>query len=293
MKIEKIVVVPKLSKYELDMHLLNLASDKIIDRYKKEGVDIDRILSSHERQKQELNKLKQLLPNALFISRDEFTNDIATRADLVIAFGGDNHFQYVSHFINDKLILGINSDPVSSEGALTYFTVDSFSNELNNIKAGKYNIEEWTRLGVYFNGNYVGLATSEVFIGEKERKNMSRHILEFGKKKEEQKCSGLIVATGTGATGWYDSSCRYLYENGNKFSKIESSGRFLITEPYNGKHSNYSMLEGKLNINEELLIHSLNDSSGIVTLDCIEEYKFNRGAHVKVKIGVSLKVIRP
>ena len=122
---------------------------------------------------------------------------------------------------------------------------------------------------------------------------MSRHILELGEYKEEQKCSGLIVATGTGSTGWYDSSCRYLYENGNKFSKTERYSRFLITEPYNGKHSSYKMLEGMLELNHELLVHSLNDASGIVTLDCIEEYKFNRGAQVKVKIGASLKVVKP
>ena len=160
MKIENIVVVPKLSKYELDMHLLNLTSDQLLQKYKEEGVDINRMLSSHERQKSALNKLKELLPGALFVSRDQFTKDIAGNSDLVIAFGGDNHFQYVSHFLEDKLILGINSDPDSSVGALTYFTVDSFANELKDIKDGKYNTEDWTRLGVYFNGDLVGLATS-------------------------------------------------------------------------------------------------------------------------------------
>ena len=51
------------------------------------------------------------------------------------------------------------------------------------------------------------------------------------------------------------------------------------------------MIDGKLKKGEELIIHSLNDSNGIVSLDSLEVYGFNRGTVVKIKLGKTLKVI--
>jgi len=291
MKIKKIIVIPKLSKYELDMKCLNLSEKELIEKYENEGINIKRIINSHQRQKDALNKLKELLPEAEFIQREGLTKEIVKKADLIISFGGDNHFQYVSHFLNGKLILGINSDPVSSEGVLNNFTIESFKEKLNEIKKGNYKVENWTRLKVILNNKVMGLAIDEVFIGESERKNMSRHIIKVNNNSEEQKNSGLIIATGAGSTGWYDSSCRYLFENGDKFPKDSEYAKFIATEPYRGKLNGSKLLHGILNKNETINVASLNDSGGIVSLDCLEEYEFNRGAKVKIKIGVPLKVI--
>ena len=38
----------------------------------------------------------------------------------------DSWHQYVSHFLKDQLMVGINSDPTNSEGALTTITLEEF-----------------------------------------------------------------------------------------------------------------------------------------------------------------------
>lgn len=285
METSKIIIVPKMSKYEWDLHRYNLTHEQLIKKYAQDNIDADRILKSHDRQKESLNSLQKYFHNFQFVSRENFTRETARNADIIIALGGDNHLQYVSHFIDSTLLMGVNSDTARSEGALTYFTAEDFEKILLKIEKDDFDIEEWQRLECILNGTSISLTTSEYFLGENARKFMSRHILKIGDKEEEQKGSGLLVSTGAGSTGWYDSECRYLYPDGNIFPKTSKYARFLNTAPYRGKLNGYSMLEGKLEEGMELTVYSLNDSKGIVTSDSIEDYDFNIGAKAVIKLS--------
>lgn len=285
MENKKILIIPKISKFEWDMHRYNLTKEQLIERYKTEQVDIERILSSHKRQEDSLNFLRKLFDENQFVSRDSFNRKIAENASLVIAFGGDNHFQYVSHYIDKTPLLGINSDNVRSDGVLTYFTSEDIEPFLSKLEKDDFEIEEWQRLEAIVNGEKTAMATSEYFVGEREREEMSRYIIEFKGKKEEQKGSGLLIATGAGSTGWYDSACRYLYPNGDLFPRTANFGKFILTEPYKGKFSSYSLLSGILEKGESLIVYSLNDSEGRLSSDSLAHYSFNRGTKAVIKIS--------
>ncbi len=292
MKLSKIIVVPKRSKYALDLEKYKFNHDQLMKKYEREGVNIRKIMGSHKRQKEGLKRLKKLIPEKNFIYREKLTKELVKKSDLIIAYGGDGHFGFVSHFIDNTNFLGINSDTKTSEGILTYFDIDSFEKNLKKILNEDFKIEEWTRLEVKRNDKKIGLATSDIFLGEVERKFMSRHIIKHRNKKEEQKCSGIIISTGTGSTGWYTSASRYLFKKPNNFPRTAKYARFLVTEPYKGRLNGYSMLTGTLNQEEEIIITSLNNTKGIVSLDSIEEYEFNRGTKITIKIGKPLRIIR-
>lgn len=285
MNTSNMVIVPKMSMYEWDMHRYKLTPGQILAKYERDGVDVGKVMKSHETQKQSLEELKAFFNESQFVHRNRLTRRIASNADLIIALGGDNHFQFVSHFLGSELIMGINSDPSRSEGALTYFTTHNFEETLKRLKQEEFDVEEWIRLEARLNGQLLELATSELFLGEDKRKYMSRHILEIRGRTEEQKCSGLLITTGAGSTGWYDSACRYLYEDGNAFPKTEKMARFLATEVFRGKLSQYSMLEGVLQERETLTVCSLNDDKGILSIDSLEEYPFDMGARAVIRIS--------
>ncbi len=285
MNTSKIIIVPKLSKYTLDMAKYKLTSDQLAEKYRREGIDIERILGSHARQEEALSALKSLFTAEQFISRDELTREVAARAELVIALGGDDHLKFVSHFVDATPIMAVNSDPVLSNGGLAYFVASGFETVLRRLENEQFDIEEWARLEAMLNGSSVGLATSEFFLGEDRRRDMSRHILEFDGAKEEQRCSGLLVVTGAGSSGWYDAAGRFLHSEGDKFSPKAKHARFLITEPFGGRVTEYSMVKGTLEIGQELVVHSLNDSRGVLTNDSIEEQEFNRGTKAVIRIA--------
>ncbi len=296
-----ILIVTKLSKFAFDLQRFSLTPTELIEKYKKEGANVSVIVSSHKRQQKALQQLEKIFSKnqfirrqTLFILRDELTKAKIKDVKAVISFGGDNHFQYVAHFLDKQFLIGMNSDPARSDGALAYFTVQDIKRVLKKLEEGDFLIEEWTRLQIEINNKKIEtLAVCEVFVGETARKDMSRHILLYKGKKEEQKSSGILIATGAGSTGWYDSSVRYLYRNGNKFSKTEKTVRFLVTEPYRGKISGFSLLEGELLPDEKLTIQSLNDSSGKILIDAQQEFDFQRGSTCRIQISKEpLRVIK-
>lgn len=291
--LEDIIIVPKLSKFFYDQRRYHLKPDQLMARYKREGANAKVILESHLAQKKFLEELKQLVPKKNFLLRDKVSRYNLKKAKLVIAFGGDNHFLYLSQFITNQLLVGINSDPTRSEGALSSFTALEIPQFLKKIQQGDYQVEYWQRLRVRLNNRRLDtLATGDIFFGESERKMMSRYVLEFKGQREEQKSSGLIVSTGAGSTCWRDSAIRYLYSEGDSFPRTAKVAKFLTTEPYHGKLNGYSLLEGEIKEGEELVIHSLSNGKGRIIFDSLVEYPFYRGAKATISLSKqSLKVI--
>lgn len=285
-------LVPKLSKLQYDMMKLRLSREEAIAKYEREGSDTKTIIESHDLQMETLNRVTTLLKPTV-ISWRELSKKALLPYSLVIAFGGDNHFIYVSHFLNKTPILGLNSDPVRSDGALTGFTFDTFAELMPGISAA--GIEQWTRLQVTINDRPIRtLATSEIYTGEQRRMDMSRYVLEFDGIVDPHKNSGLIIATGAGSTGWYDAASRYLHQEGDNFSRTQRMAKFLATEPFKGRFSRNKLKEGSLIPGEELVIRSLNDSSGIISIDSLKVYPFNRGSIARIKISDRpLNVVMP
>jgi hypothetical protein len=292
-KDSEILVAPKMSKFEWDMYRYKLSADKVLKKYERDGVEINRVMNSHMRQKEAFEKLKKYLKRAKFLERNEVCASRIARAKLVISLGGDNHFQYVSHFVRDTLLVGINSDPRRSEGCLTPSTVESFEDLAEKVLKDRYDVEEWTRMMVTINGHRIrSLAVSEIFIGEHLRSNMSRHRLTHNQYHEEQKCSGLIISTGSGSTGWYDSACRYIFPRGNKFKRTDRFFNFIATEPYSGKLAKPKHLHGTVKAKQKLIIHSLNDSEGILTIDSQEKHAFHEGSVAEIVMGRPLRILK-
>lgn len=258
----RILIVAKQSKYEYERKKFELSHEEIIAKYSAERANLEAILQSHDGQLKTRLTLQELLPDARLIMMDQLKEQILDY-DMVISLGGDNSFIYVTHFIGNIPILGINSDPRRSTGALCAVTANSIERVAKSIQNEKFRIENWTRLQATIDGKLITPATSEYFFGEKLRKDMSRHILIYRGKEYEQKSSGIIIATGAGSTGWYDSANRFSWPGGDRFDKTEQKAAFIVTEPYryvalpSDVHASY-ILAG-----EELILHSLNDGDGL------------------------------
>lgn len=285
MNLTKIIVVPKVTTYEFDMHRYKLTHDDLIAKYEREGTDSQKIIKSYESHYQSIAKLKKIFSESQFVPRDCFTREIAAKADLVIALGGDDHFQYVSHFIDDTLIMGVNSDPSTSEGALNYFTAAIFEKVARRLAQDDFKVEHSTRLEARLNGTDVQLATAHYFLGESDREDISHYILEYRGKSEEQKSSGILVVTGAGSTGWYNSAYSYLRADGNKFPKTQKMAAFFVTEIHRGSLTGHSMLEGALEEGEELVVYSLNKHAGRFSVDSCDRYDFGRGTKAVIRIS--------
>ncbi len=208
--------------------------------------------------------------------------------DLVVTAGGDGTFIRASHYIKNTPILGVNTEYEKSEGALTSVNENDVE-KLKKIIKGNFKIIERQRIEIVRNGILLDkIALNDVYIGSENQFHTSKYEIIFKGKKEEQRSSGVLVASGSGSHAWYKSA------GGSPFHYGEKKLKFLVREPYFGRLFKPEILKGEIKENEELEIISRRYQGGCITLDSSSTYYFNFGDRAKIKISrYPLKVLVP
>lgn len=285
--LSKVVVCRKLSLLEHEIKKFYKSESEIIEYYRKNGIDSDKIISSDSAQRGALNMVLEYFPKAKIFEGRVLRRNFCNKDSLVIILGGDNYFQYVSHFLGNQMVIGVNSDPDRSEGALMLFNADNFDRLITGLKNGNVKIEKWIRLQIILDGKKIASeALSEVYIGSKERFNISKYKIRFKGQEEEQKSSGVLVATGSGSTGWYKSAygdCQNKLTH--VFPKNAKEAHFIVTELFRGKLNTNRLEKGAIGIGDKLEIISLGKDKNVVSIDSKLNFNFPFGS--KVEIGLS------
>ncbi len=207
--------------------------------------------------------------------------------DLVITIGGDGTFVKAGNLIEDAFIIGINSKPDKSEGALTELTIDEID-RLKNIFDGDFDVALRQRAKVRLNGKVLDEhALNEVYVGAISQFHSSRYVIKFRGHEEEHRSSGVIVSTGTGSPAWFYSA------GGEVFHHGEEKLSFVVREPYFGKRVFVpKIIRGDIKKGEKLVIESKRDSGGIIAIND-SVYDFNDGDAAEIELSDKpLKVIK-
>ncbi len=206
--------------------------------------------------------------------------------DFIITIGGDGTFLRTSHFIREKPILGVNSEPELSEGALTSLSFDEI-NSLEEILDGNYKDIKRPRARVMKNNRLIKeLALNEIYVGAEKQFHTSRYIIRLNENEEEHRSSGVLVVTGSGSRAWYESA------GGTPFGFDEEKLAYLVREPYISRIFKPQMISGYINNNERIEFESKREYGGIVAIDSRPSYDFNLGDIVDIRLSKQpLKVI--
>lgn len=300
----EVLVVSKMSRFEREKMATNLSEGQLLAHYQAIGESGTRILAAHLHHQESIALCKRELPPQHVVPLDAVdTTTNLSRFKLVVALGGDDFFKLVGHRIKDKLpILGVNSDPASSLGALLPITIEQLPDALSQIERGEYRLESWPRLNITLNGIDQGAAINDIILGKRDFRLTSRHQLEYRGEKVTQRCSGILISTGAGSTGWYSSAGRYLGEHDRSFPKTARFARFELREPPLSFSNTEgirtpnlpAVVEGTIEEGETLRITSLNDDEGIASRDSLDQLPFPRGTVAEISLHPqSLTVLLP
>lgn len=292
---DEILVVVKRSRVERDIAKRGGSEEQVVEHYNALGESGLAILASHLCQKEAAAMSRRELSDEQVIRIEELEErQKLGRYKLIISLGGDDFFKVVSHGVHEgQLLLGVNSDPNSSRGALLPVSVDQLSGALEAITRGMYRVEPWTRLRLKIDGKDCGPATNEIVLGKRDFRLMSRHQLEYRGEKVVQRSSGILISTGVGSTGWFSTAGLYLGTEDRSFSKAAPYARFELREPLVSFEQRDGVrravlpkfVEGTINAGEVLRVTSLNDEEGIASRDdSFDEIKFPRGSVAEISL---------
>jgi len=199
--------------------------------------------------------------------------------DLAITIGGNGTFIKAASFLDKIPILGINSEPECSEGALTCIK-ESETEELKKILDGEYKIIERQRAQVIKNNIPIKpLALNEVYIGSETHFHTSRYRIRFKEIEEEHRSSGVLISTGSGSYAWFKSA------GGKPFHHSEKKLAFIVREPFHGNLFKPKILSGEIKDNEKIIFHSKKDKGGIIAIDSHLTHEFNIGDSVEIMLS--------
>jgi hypothetical protein len=283
-----------MSRFEREKLDTGLSEQELIDRYTSRGESGLRILAAHLHHTEALALCAREIPKGQIISLNELEGSkIPPHIKVIIALGGDDFFKLVNHCAPHELsILGVNSDPTSSVGALLPVTIEGLADALTLLERGEYRVEPWTRLALSIDGVPYGSAINDIVLGKRDFRLTSRHELEYRGEKVTQRSSGILISTGVGSTGWYASAGLYLGQHDRSFPKTAPYARFELREPsvtieeVGGARVTRlpKLVEGTLHAGETIRITSLNDDEGLASRDSLDSIPFPRGAVAEISI---------
>lgn len=129
--------------------------------------------------------------------------------DIVIVVGPDGLVANVAKYLNGQPVVGVNPDP-TVPGVLVQHRPSDVVALLGPVAAGQRGVRDLTMVRAEVDDGQSLDALNEIFIGHPSHQSARYRLAptSAGGAWERQSSSGVIVSTGTGATGWCASIMR-------------------------------------------------------------------------------------
>jgi NAD+ kinase len=154
----------------------------------------------------------------------------------VVSVGGDGTLLAASHNVSNVPVLGVNSSPNHSIGFFCAARRSNVKELLKKALSGTLPSVELARMQVEVNRRVVSKRVlNEALFCHDIPAATSRYIIRFGRRREEQRSSGLWVGTAAGSTGALRSA-------GGRVMPLTARELQVITrEPFAGDRIDYEL----------------------------------------------------
>jgi NAD kinase len=206
--------------------------------------------------------------------------------DLVVVVGQDGLVANVAKYLREQPVVGVNPDPARHDGVLVPHPPEAAGDHLVAAAAGRSKIQARVMARATLDDGQQLVALNEIFVGHRSHQS-ARYRLGFGEREEQQSSSGLIVTTGTGATGWARSIERQRPRAPALPGPTDARLVFFVREPFPSVATGTDLEQGVLPAGRQLEIVSEMNEGGTVFGDGIEADHLELGWGVRVRVEVA------
>jgi hypothetical protein len=216
------------------------------------------------------------------VLRPELDRFLFEPDDVVVVLGQDGLVANVAKYLAGQPVVGIGLEP----GVLVPHVPAAAADLLADVAAGRAALERRTMAAARLDDGQELLALNEVFVGHASHQS-ARYTLALGERAERQSSSGLIVTTGTGATGWAASIHRERHSGLVLPAPEDDRLAFFVREPWPSAWTGTSLDEGELAGAKVLTVQSEMNDGGVVFGDGIEGDHLQLDWGQRVDVGVA------
>ncbi|SNS25692.1 hypothetical protein [Actinoplanes regularis] len=171
------------------------------------GRDLDEVTARHEAQQAALTEVGGAIPadwRRGRVERTDLPRFLFAPEDIVIAVGQDGLVANVAKYLDGQPVIGVDPEPGRNAGVLVRHRAGSIGKLLRDGPRG----QERTMVTARLDDGQELSGLNEIYVGHAGHQSARYVITTPDGERERQSSSGLIVGTGTGATGWCASIAR-------------------------------------------------------------------------------------
>lgn len=200
--------------------------------------------------------------------------------------GQDGLVANVAKYLSGQCVLGVNPDPCSYDGVLVRHRAGDVGELLARLEAGACAVEHRTMVEVRLDDGQRLLALNEVFLGHRSHQS-ARYRLRLRDAAARHSSSGLIVATGTGGTGWARSIQRERRDAPSPPAPCERRLVFFVREAFPSVSTETTLSQGLLAAEDPLEVASEMNEGGVIFGDGIEPDFLAFDWGVRARVGIA------
>ena len=284
----RVVVVTRSTPYEalLERHATRGQAQFFLET---RGEDIEAVEAQHRRFQHALGSVLRSIPSKwrrAQVDRRDLDRFLFEPEDVVTAVGQDGLVANVAKYLDGQPVIGINPLPDEYDGVLVSHGPEAAPDLLSSAARGSVKLESRTMAEARLDDGQTLLALNEIFVGHQSHQS-ARYRIEIGRSEERHSSSGMIVSTGTGATGWARS---INLSRGNPLDLPAPTDRqlaFFVREAFPSLATGTEVTCGVIERGEALTVVSEINEGGVVFGDGIEEDRlgFPWGQKVRVEVA--------
>lgn len=219
---------------------------------------------------------------------------------LVVVLGQDGLVANTLKYLKDgQRVVGVNPDPGRWDGVLLPFEVDDLERLVPEAIARRRQAKRVTMAQAALSDGQELFAVNDLFIGPRSHVS-ARYEIRLGEQVETHSSSGLIVSTGLGSTGWFQSLLAGAAAiDGHALPKAVEAMRgrgfpwdaerlqFTVREPFPSRTTQADLVFGQITRRQPLELVSQMAGYGVIFSDGIEAdfLEFNAGMKATIQLA--------
>jgi hypothetical protein len=240
------------------------------------------------------------------VERADLSRFLVAPEDVVVVVGQDGLVANVAKYLHGQPVLGVDPEPGLNAGVLVRHSVAAAARLLAGLDgpaapasgdapdgAALLPVDALTTVRAELDDGQHLTALNEVFVGHPTHQS-ARYALRCADGEERQSSSGLLVATGTGATGWWASLA---HDRGGRRAPGRSEDRlgWFVREAWPSPGTGTTLTEGLVEPGDAVALTVASDRL-VVFGDGMEDDRLvaTWGQTVTVRAGEEpLRLVRP
>lgn len=267
----RVVLVSRRSEYD---ELLARHSTRAAAAYylRERGRDLAEVAARHAALHGALTEVGSAVPASWrrgHVDRDDLSRFLFGPEDIVVAVGQDGLVANVAKYLHGQPVIGVDPEPGRNPGVLVRHQAEAVPRLLADVAANQIAARELTMVAAVLDDGQELTGLNEIYFGHPSHQS-SRYVVSTSDgRRERHSSSGVVISTGTGATGWCSSIARQRADAPPLPTPEEPALCWFVREAWPSPATGVTLTSGRIPVGEHLELASEGEQ-GVVFADGVE-----------------------